>query len=358
MSYLLCEKIRNLKPYDPIEGEYKIRLDANESYFVPDEALRQEMAQAAAAVAFNRYPDPYAAELCEAFAKLYGIPASSVTAGNGSDELISLICGSLLQKGDKLLTLSPDFSMYRFYGEIFENPVTVFEKNADFSVDIDRLIAYIRENKIAALIFSNPCNPTGKGLTKEEARKLISSVDALVVLDEAYMDFWDQSLLQEVLNYDNLIILKTCSKAIGMAALRVGFAVAGPALTTALKAAKSPYNVNSFSQAMAACILKKKELLESCRKALVASAAELQGMLSALAENFPVLEQVYPTCTNFVFIRSEKSREIHKALLKRSIAVRCFGGYLRITAGSPSENRAVVEALEDILKKGDLCENS
>ncbi len=358
MSYLLCEKIRNLKPYDPIEGEYKIRLDANESYFVPDEALRQEMAQAAAAVAFNRYPDPYAAELCEAFAKLYGIPASSVTAGNGSDELISLICGSLLQKGDKLLTLSPDFSMYRFYGEIFENPVTVFEKNADFSVDIDRLIAYIRENKIAALIFSNPCNPTGKGLTKEEARKLISSVDALVVLDEAYMDFWDQSLLQEVLNYDNLIILKTCSKAIGMAALRVGFAVTGPALTTALKAAKSPYNVNSVSQAMAACILKKKELLESCRKALVASAAELQGMLSALAENFPVLEQVYPTCTNFVFIRSEKSREIHKALLKRSIAVRCFGGYLRITAGSPSENRAVVEALEDILKKGDLCENS
>ena len=157
-----------------------------------------------------------------------------------------------------------------------------------------------------------------------------------MVLDEAYMDFWDQSLLQEVLNYDNLIILKTCSKAIGMAALRVGFAVAGPALTTALKAAKSPYNVNSVSQAMAACILKKKELLESCRKALVPPRRNCRGCFP-LWQKIPVLEQVYPTCTNFVFIRSEKSREIHKALLKRSIAVRCFGGYLRITAGSPEK---------------------
>ena len=349
MAYQLCEKMRELTPYDPIEGEYRVRLDANESYFVPDEGLRKELAEAAASVAFNRYPDPYAKELCGAFAALYGLPEAAVTAGNGSDELISLICGSLLQKGDRLLTLAPDFSMYRFYGEIFENPVDVLEKEADLSIDVDKVIRYVRENGVRAVLFSNPCNPTGRGLPREEVRRLVSGVEALVVLDEAYMDFWDQSLLPEVLNYDNLIILKTCSKAMGMAALRVGFAVAGPVLTRALRAAKSPYNVNSVSQAMGACVLKKRELLEGCRNALVRSARELWEGLSALAERFSVLEEVYPTCTNFVFLRSARAKEIHRALLERSVAVRCFDGFLRITTGSPEENRTLLEALGDIL---------
>ena len=351
MAYQLCKKMRELVPYDPIEGEYRIRLDANESYFLPDEALKKELAAAAAAVAFNRYPDPYASELCRAFAELYGVPVSAVTAGNGSDELISLICGSLLQKGERILTFAPDFSMYRFYGEIFEDRVDVLQKEPDLSVDVDQVIRFVRENGVRAVIFSNPCNPTGQGMSKKAVRKLVSSVDALVVLDEAYMDFWDQSLLSEVLDYDNLIILKTCSKAIGMAAVRVGFAVAGPVLTRALQAAKSPYNVNSVSQAMGACILKKRELLEHCRKALIQSAQELRSSIADLAKQFPVLEEVYLTHTNFVFLRSEKSREIYKALLDRSIAVRCFGGYLRITTGSPEENRAFLEGFCDILKE-------
>ena len=195
MAYQLCEKMRELVPYDPIEGEYRIRLDANESYFLPDEALKKELAAAAAAVAFNRYPDPYASELCRAFAELYGVPVSAVTAGNGSDELISLICGSLLQKGERILTFAPDFSMYRFYGEIFEDRVDVLQKERDLSVDVDQVIRFVRENGVRAVIFSNPCNPTGQGMSKKAVRKLVSSVDALVVLDEAYMDFWDQSIL-------------------------------------------------------------------------------------------------------------------------------------------------------------------
>ncbi len=349
MAYRLCEKMRELTPYEPIEGEYRVRLDANESCFVPDAELFQEMTEAAASVAFNRYPDPYARKLCGAFAALYGIPETAVTAGNGSDELIGLICGSLLQKGDRLLTLAPDFSMYRFYGEIFENPVDVLEKEADFSINVDKVIRYVREKDVKVVIFSNPCNPTGRGLSREEVRRLVSGVEALVVLDEAYMDFWDQSLLSEVLEHDNLILLKTCSKAIGMAALRVGFAVAGPVLTRALQAAKSPYNVNAVSQAMAACVLEKRELLERCRDALVHSVRELREGLSALAERFSVLEEVYPTCTNFVFLRSARAKEIHRALLERSVAVRCFDGFLRITAGSPEENRTLLKALGDIL---------
>ncbi len=155
--------------------------------------------------------------------------------------------------------------------------------------------------------------------------------------------------LSAAAEYDNLIILKTCSKALGMAALRVGFAVANPRLAIALKAAKSPYNVNAVSQAMAACLLRKRDLLERCRMELIENTAALRNALADLAKEFPVLEEVYPTCTNFVFLRSSKGRELQGKLLERSIAVRCFGGYLRITTGSAEENRAFLSALRDIL---------
>lgn len=348
-GYELCDKIKNLTPYDPLEGEYRLRLDANESYFEPDENLRRELGEIAAKTAFNRYPDPYAVEVCRAFAEFYGLPESLVTAGNGSDELISIICGTLLQKGEKLLTFAPDFSMYRFYAELYELESVVMEKEPDLTLPVDRVISYINENQVAAVMFSNPCNPTSLGLSRENVRKLVSSVKALVVLDEAYMDFWDQSFLPEVQEHDNLIILKTCSKAIGMAAVRLGFAVAKPALSIALRAAKSPYNVNSISQAIGAHILSKREFLLDCRDQLVKSARELNARLNKLAGEFPVLETVHPTCTNFVFVKTPAAREIHQKLLKKSIAVRCFGKYLRITAPSPEQMEELLAALHDIL---------
>ena len=138
--------------------------------------------------------------------------------------------------------------------QIYENPVLQIPKGEDFRIDPQAVIDEVKRQDVKMLIFSNPCNPTSVGLAAEDVRKIVRGVDALVVLDEAYMDFWDQSLLSEVSDYDNLIILKTCSKAIGMAALRVGFAVANEVITKALKAVKSPYNVNSISQAIARCV--------------------------------------------------------------------------------------------------------
>ena len=357
-GYTLCEKIQNLTPYDPLEGEYQLRLDANESYLEPDAALRQEFGNIAAATAFNRYPDPYAVELCQAFGAFYNLPESLITAGNGSDELISIICGTLLQKGDRVLTFAPDFSMYRFYAELYELESVVMEKESDLTLSVDKAIQFINSQNIAAVIFSNPCNPTSLGLSREDVRKLVSSVKALVVLDEAYMDFWDQSFLPEIGQHDNLIILKTCSKAMGMAAVRLGFAVAKPTLTIALRAAKSPYNVNSISQAVGACLLSKKELLTDCCRQLVEATAQLYKETVSLAERYPILEKVYPTCTNFVFVKTPAARSIYQKLLKRSIAVRCFGGYLRISAPAPADLPMLMTALEEILREEQHDANS
>lgn len=344
MPYSLNSKIRNLVPYEPIVGTYPVRLDANESFLTPPPELLSKIKDSVASISFNRYPDPYAQELCQAFADYYSISAENVMAGNGSDELISLLLGAFLMKGEGVMTLSPDFSMYRFYGGISEAKCVEYHKRKDFSVDIDDLIQTIKQNEIRMLIFSNPCNPTSLGLKREDIRRLVSSVDSLVVLDEAYMDFWDQSMLGEVNNYDNLIILRTCSKFIGMAAARLGFAVANRTLIRALKAVKSPYNVNAVSQNVGTVVLNEKAWLQSCLKEIIQSrdslVVSLQELEAAKTGRIKVLDPV----TNFVMIQMSDSETVYQTLLEQGIAVRCFEGSLRVSAGSKQENEKFLKA--------------
>lgn len=350
MSYSLNKKLADLKPYDPIQGSFKIRLDANESFIDINKDLQNELVSVLAEIPLNRYPDPFASAPVKAFSELYNIPEKYITAGNGSDELISIITSCFLETGDKILTLAPDFSMYAFYGSLYELNVETMEKEPDLTINVDKVIRYCQKNNIKALIFSNPCNPTSLGLKKADVIRLIENIDGLIILDEAYMDFWTESLLDIVGEYDNLIILKTCSKAIGMAALRLGFVVANEVITTALRAAKSPYNTDSISQAIGAFVLSQKETLaDNCRQ-LVELRTELYNEIKTLSEKYPVLGTVYPTVTNFVFIKTSAAEKIFLELMNRSIAIRKFNGYLRITAGSKDENKQLISELTDILK--------
>ncbi len=344
--YRLTEKLVKLTPYDPIQGDYKIRLDANESFIdTPDNTL----AKAVKGAVLNRYPDPYAKKLIAAYSGFYGINPDLVTAGNGSDELISIITACFLQKGEKVLTLAPDFSMYSFYSSLYELDVRVMQKEDDLTINVDKVIEAVEKEGIRAVLFSNPCNPTSLGLAKKDVIKLITSVNALIILDEAYMDFWkgleDQSLIKDTENYDNLIVLRTCSKALGMAGLRLGFVVSNKTITEKMRAAKSPYNVNSLTQSIAEYLLNDTNemgrRIQACRNAL----NELDNGLCE--RNFPFFEKIYSSVTNFLFIKTSKAREIFEYLLSQSIAVRLMGDHLRITAGSSEENKALMKSLLD-----------
>ena len=350
MSYKLTSKTAALQPYDPSEGTYRIRLDANESFLMPTVDDRELMAGAAADTALNRYPDPLAEEVCRAFAGLYEIRRELVTAGNGSDELISLILSTFLQKGEKVLNVSPDFSMYRFYTAITETPCVVMDKGDDLRIDPQRVLDTIQQENIRLFIFSNPCNPTSLGLDREAVRTIITGTDALIVVDEAYMDFWDQSLLQEADRYDNLIVLRTASKALGLAALRLGFAVANPTLTAVLRAAKSPYNVNGITQAMAAVALRNRLYKDEYRTLLIESRDRLIAGLKGLREQ-GLLDKVYDSCTNFAYVETIYAVEVYEKLKERGILVRLFGDrHLRITAGNEAENRELLDTLDFLLK--------
>lgn len=346
--YTLNEKIRDLEPYEPLAGDYKIRLDANESFLRLPESVMASALHAMMGAELNRYPDPAAKDLCAAFAKCYKVRPECVAAGNGSDELINVIFQSFLMKGETYATLTPDFSMYDFYGYVSECKGVHIKKDENFAIDIDKVIETCNNENVKLLIFSNPCNPTSVGLTREAVRKIIKGVSALVVLDEAYMDFWDESMLGEFENYDNLLILKTCSKAFGLAALRVGFAVGPEKLIRAIKAVKSPYNVNTCSQKMAEAVLKNRAEADAAIRRLLLSRDELQGKFDRMAQRFPDKLETVKSVTNFIVLRTPYAEELYERLLSESIAVRYFKNMfaLRITAGSTGENAAVAEHIQ------------
>ena len=354
--YELNEKVRSLTPYEPISGKYPVRLDANESFLSLPEELREEIGRAVSRAAFQRYPDPLAGKVTEAFADFYGISPSLVTVGNGSDELLYLLTSTMLMRGESMLVLEPDFSMYRFYGSLSEVEVVSCPKREDLTIDVDEVIRRAKEANARLILFSNPCNPTSLGLPRQEVRRLVRSVEALVVLDEAYMDFWDQSLLPQVEEYENLVILRTCSKALGLASLRLGFAVANRRLTAALRAVKSPYNVNSLSQTAGALVLREKEWASYALGQILASRDELQAALDSLAAEFPGQLQVYRSCTNFIFLKPAGAAGLFEGLLEAGVAVRRMGEFLRVTAGSQEENRRFLEAFRSLFREGRAAE--
>lgn len=353
----LNKKVKELTPYDPITGSYRIRLDANESYITLPLEMKNEIAEAVSDIHFNRYPDPNATAVCEGFANYFSLPQNCVTAGNGSDELISVIMNAFLQKGDSVMTLEKDFSMYAFYSSIVECKHIAFQKSNDYSIDVNEVIKQANEQNVRIIIFSNPCNPTSKVLNRKEVKKLVTSVKSLVVLDEAYMDFSNQSLLKDFSSYDNLIILKTCSKAIGMAAIRLGFAVANKTLTDVLKSVKSPYNVNTVTQTIGEIVFSHPEYIDSSITRIIESRDGLYKRLCEIQEEFEGRIKLTSPDTNFVFVETAEAPEIFEYLKSVGIVVRLMGDKLRITAGRNYENDAVCKEIENFLK-GETNEKS
>lgn len=343
--YKLNEKAASMQPYQPLKGNFSVRLDANESYIDLSQSIKEEIAAEIKKIEFNRYPDPLAENACTAFADYYGIDRELVTAGNGSDELISVIINGFFERGGKVVITSPDFSMYGIYCRIAEiNAVTV-KKDQNFDITADDIISAAKSNNAKGVIFSNPCNPTSRVLPPNEIMRIISSLqDTLIVLDEAYMDFYGEGLLKESGKYNNLIVLKTCSKAFGLAAIRLGFAVACKTLTNALRALKSPYNVNSLTAAAGCVVLGKKDYLISCSQKIINQRKKLYNMLSGVNGI-----KVYESASNFVFVYTEKSEKIFNSLLNKGIAIRQLGDCLRINAGSDSEQEIFFKAFLEAL---------
>ena len=341
MNYV-SKKMMGKVPYEPICGSYKVRLDANESPFPIPQNIIEKFTAWLADNTLDRYPDPFCVELRRAFANRYGVDMARVVAGNGSDELISVIMTSLFDSGDSLVVATPEFSMYAFYAGLSENTVYFTQKGENYN--LDSLLGFVKEKGARAVVFSNHCNPTGQGFDRDSVLKFVESCPALCIVDEAYMDFWDQSILDVCDRYENLIVLRTLSKAFGAAGLRLGFAVGHKSLIDAINVARSPYNVNTLSQKLGTLVLES----DIDNGAFLASQA--QKLSARLGELLPEAK-IYPTCANFVYLQHRDSQKIYKGLLERGVAVRYFSpDRLRITSSTDEELSVLYSAITDIMK--------
>ena len=219
--------LQGMTPYK-VKPEFDmIRLDNNEAFTsllsnIDFSNLEETL--------INRYPDESSEALVQAYAQFSGFPVENILVGNGSDEWLSLICQYALEPGDEVLVLDPDFSMYEKNAIIMSANVTSIQLNDDFTFPLERVKAEISRSKPTLMFLSNPNNPTGRLYETEELEEVIEAlkdVGGVFVLDEAYMDFAGDSVFApRLLDYDNLIILRTASKALGMAGLRLGFLMA------------------------------------------------------------------------------------------------------------------------------------
>lgn len=351
----VSHKLDTAETYIPEQSNCKIYLNANESFVPLDKALKEACDSAIyeASLSLNRYPDAFSLGLCRAFSTYYGIDERFVSAANGSDESIAMLYSCLLDAEDTVMTLERDFAMYRISANTHNLKVVSLAKDEDTQrLSADEVIKKANETSCNMLIFSNPCNPTGQVFKRDEVIKIVEHIDALVVVDEAYMDFSHESVIELAGSiYENLIVLRTASKAFGMAGIRLGMQVASLDITRRLKAGKLVFNVNSFAQKIGEAIYQNKA---SCMKAIEeikASTVYLYGELCKLSRKYDRLIRVYPTEANFIFMKAHNAKGLFDALKEKGIMTRDFGkDYFRVCAGTESENQAFLKALEDILE--------
>lgn len=306
----ISKKLDMAETYIPEQSSCEIYLNANESFVLPDENLQKAIDEAInlASKNLNRYPDAFSEGLCQAFADYYGIDASYASAANGSDESILMLYACLLDAHDKILTLEKDFSMYRITANTQNiQVVSLFKDEETQNVSVEAILAKAKAESVQMIIFSNPCNPTGQVLTRDEVIRLVEGFDGLVVVDEAYMDFGSDSVIDLAGRvYENLIVLRTASKAFGMAGARIGMQVASKDITRRLRAGKLVFNVSIFGQKLGEAIYGQKESYQKAIREIKASTAFLYENLCALSAKYPRLKKVYPTHANFNFYARRK----------------------------------------------------
>ena len=339
MNNYIPKKIEYMKEYVPDTSEPEIKLDANESPYQTPKSVIDAIERSVSFSDINRYPDPEMKELLSSYGKHIGVPAERIVAGDGSDELIALIINTFLCDGGKILICEPDFSMYAFYADFSGCEVVKYKKKDGIVTDFKELERIALSEDVKLVLFSNPCNPTGEINTSEEILDFADRVKAVVVCDEAYMEFApiDQSVINETSARDNLIVLKTVSK-LGLAGLRCGFAISNTEIIAALKKTKSPYNLNSVTQKAVAVAMEHYADIEDNIDKIKKVATQMYDSLKLLENDLGF--EIRRSSANFVYLRfiaDGAAKRIHSYLRDNGVSVRLMGNNLRITAGTSDE---------------------
>lgn len=347
---LVREDLRTLIPYDAPFYPDVIKLDANENpYDFPSEVLAKIFREVDSRD-FSRYPDAAAERLRERLARYIGVDSENIMVGNGSDELILNIMLTY-GTGAKFAVATPTFSMYGVHGRIAAAVKIEVPRLEHFEIDVEALKQAAAGPEVKVVVVCSPNNPTGTATSSEEIEELLGNTNAIVVVDEAYGEFGGDSCIPLLDTYPNLIVLRTFSKAFGLAGLRVGYLLGHSSVVNELKKVKQPYNLNTFSQLAARVVMENLPPFKERIKKILKERDRLFSELSAQ----PGVE-VFPTQSNFILFRTPLPAEkIYNGLLERGVLIRNVDSpglshCLRISVGTAEENRVFIDKLGEVLQ--------
>lgn len=331
-----------LKPYSSARDEFKdfdmdmIFLDANENPF--ENGL-------------NRYPDPQQNKVKILLSERKKIPIKNILLGNGSDEVLDLIFRAFCEPNqDNVIVLPPTYGMYEVLANINSVETIKINLDNDFQPKVQEILKSSNDNS-KILFLCSPNNPSGNSFTTNEVEKLLNNFNGLVVIDEAYIDFSEQeSWLNRLEEFPNLIITQTLSKAYGMAGIRLGICYASEEIISTLNKIKPPYNINELTQQKA--IERLLNIAEVSQE--IKSIKEERNRLISELQNINFISKIFPTDANFVLVKVDNATKRYDQLIKKGIVVRnrtnqpLCENCLRLTVGITSENKKLINALKEI----------
>ncbi|HPA87318.1 MAG TPA: histidinol-phosphate transaminase [Bacteroidales bacterium] len=335
---LVRENVRRLIPYscarDEFKGKEGIFLDANENPYGK----------------LNRYPDPYQKELKARISEIKAIPEENIFLGNGSDEIIDLCFRIFCNPGkDRALTFHPTYGMYEVSASINDVELIRVPLTDDFRIDMERTLPFLEDESLKLIFICSPNNPTGNSMDTEAVHAIVENFRGIVVIDEAYIDFSDQPSFKTLVPVrQNLIVMQTFSKAMGLAAARVGMAFAQTGIIEYFNKMKPPYNISDINQKAAIRSLRDVDAAKRRIARIVAERKRLEKTLAMTG----FVEKVFPSDSNFILVKVRDADLVYSRLLESGIIVRnrnkIVDGCIRITTGTPTENNRLISALKKI----------
>ena len=337
------QSVKELQPYVVNPVVCSVKLDANEGN---KDLFKDLIKDIGDDFYLNLYPDDNYTQLKEAIVNYIGCKIENISVGNGSSELLDLCVKTFVDTNELILSLDPTFSMYSIYAKIVNSRYIGAGEGNDFIINVNDVIKSIEENDPKLTIICNPNNPTGTTIKRDDVLRIVKSTDNVVIVDEAYMEFSNESVVDEIENYDNLIVVKTMSKAFSMAGIRTGYLIANEELVKTIEKVRPPYNLNSISALLATKALKQKDKMLSYVENLKVEREKIYEKLLDMGV------KAYKSGANFVFF-SSKVDNLAEKLIDNDVLIRKFGGkldnYYRVTVGSPKENEAFLNAMKKIV---------
>ncbi|MGV8905064.1 MAG: histidinol-phosphate transaminase [Acetobacterium sp.] len=353
MENLVRKNIKNLTAYKVDSPQYEIIVNANENPYDFPMVLKRQFCDEICNTDLNRYPEACFPELLKELSDYTGVPEEGIICGSGSDEVIAMINQAFVNPGDIIVSHTPSFAMYDIWATIADARHIRVEDFPDHRPDIDTMISEACEHNAKLVYLCNPNNPTGHTFSTEDILKVLDAVPSLVILDEAYIEFFGESGVNLITKYPRLLILRTLSKAFGLAGIRCGYALGNKEIIDVLYKVKGPYNLNVLTQKLAVIALKNRATILRNLEILKAEREKAVAFLEALHAF-----KIYPTGSNFIYFESPQAEEIYEALLKKNILIKYFkevdrqSGSIRFSIGKPQENQKILAIIKEVVYNG------